>query len=102
VKPEPVDDRRSITANIEAIGGVPVSEPQTIVVIEPIRLPSGDDLWGRENTSQEIANKVDQVRQEAVRRVVCILVRGARPGTTPIFPRGGYRSRGDCSYAQSL
>jgi hypothetical protein len=34
---EPLDDRRTITAEAEAIGGVPVSEPQTIVVIGRLR-----------------------------------------------------------------
>jgi hypothetical protein len=40
--PEPVDDRRSITAPVLTPEGV---EPQVIVVIEPARLPSGDDLY---------------------------------------------------------
>jgi hypothetical protein len=43
-KTEPVD-RRSLSVDVKAIGGVPVSEPQTMVLIEPIHLPSGDDLY---------------------------------------------------------
>jgi hypothetical protein len=44
-KREPVDDRRAITVNVQAMGGVPLDEPHVAVVIEPIRLPSGDDLY---------------------------------------------------------
>jgi hypothetical protein len=38
-------DRRSITANVEAMGGVAVSEPTQIVVIEPLRIETGEALW---------------------------------------------------------
>jgi hypothetical protein len=44
-KREAVDDRRSITVVVQAMDGVPVDEPQVAVIIEPIRLPSGKDLW---------------------------------------------------------
>jgi hypothetical protein len=42
---EPVDDRRSITVDVQAIDGVQVDEPHVAVVIEPVRLLSGEDLW---------------------------------------------------------
>ena len=42
---EPVDDRRSVVVEATAMGGVPFDEPHVMVVIEPIRLPSGDDLY---------------------------------------------------------
>jgi hypothetical protein len=38
-------DRRSITANVEAMGGVPVAEPTQIVVVEPLRLDGGEALY---------------------------------------------------------
>lgn len=40
-----VDERRSIAVGVQEIGGVPVSEPHTLVVVEPIRLLSGEDLY---------------------------------------------------------
>lgn len=42
---EPVDDRRSIVAEATGMDGVPLDEPHVMVVIEPIRLPSGHDLY---------------------------------------------------------
>jgi hypothetical protein len=42
---EPVDDRRSIVVEATAMDGVPFDEPHVMVLIEPIRLPSGDDLY---------------------------------------------------------
>jgi hypothetical protein len=42
---EPVDDRRSVVVEIQAMDGVPLDEPHVAVIIEPIRLPSGDDLY---------------------------------------------------------
>jgi hypothetical protein len=39
-----IPDTRSTFAGVEAIGGVPVDEETLIVVVEPIRLPSGE-LW---------------------------------------------------------
>lgn len=44
-QPEPVDDRRSVVVEIKEMDGVPLGEPHVAVVIEPIRLPSGDDLY---------------------------------------------------------
>jgi hypothetical protein len=41
---EPVD-RRGLSVDVTAIGGVPVAEPQTMILIEPVRLASGDDLY---------------------------------------------------------
>jgi hypothetical protein len=38
-------DKRGISAEVTAIGGVPVAEPHTVVVIEPIRLADGSDLY---------------------------------------------------------
>jgi hypothetical protein len=43
-KTEPVD-RRGLSVDVLEIGGVPVSEPHTMVLIEPIHLPAGDDLY---------------------------------------------------------
>jgi hypothetical protein len=40
-----VDDRRTITVEATGMGGVEFDEPHVVVVIEPIRLPSGDDLF---------------------------------------------------------
>lgn len=42
---EPVDERRGIVVEATAMGGVPLEEAHVLVVIEPIRLPSGDDLY---------------------------------------------------------
>lgn len=42
---EPVDERRGIVVEALAADGVPFEEPHVLVVIEPIRLPSGDDLY---------------------------------------------------------
>ncbi|MGD0273092.1 MAG: hypothetical protein ABSB96_05125 [Gaiellaceae bacterium] len=38
-------DKRGISTEVTAIGGVPVVEPHTVVVIEPIRLADGSDLY---------------------------------------------------------
>jgi len=38
-------DPRGLSVDVTAIGGVPVSEPTQVVVIEPIRLSSGKDLY---------------------------------------------------------
>jgi hypothetical protein len=38
-------DRRGVSANVEAMGGVPVQEPTQIVLIEPIRLDTGEALY---------------------------------------------------------
>jgi hypothetical protein len=42
---EPVDDRRSIVVEATGMDGVAFDEPHVMVLIEPIRLPSGDDLY---------------------------------------------------------
>jgi hypothetical protein len=42
---EPVDDRRSVVVEATAMDGVAFDEPHVMVLIEPIRLPSGDDLY---------------------------------------------------------
>jgi hypothetical protein len=44
-KREPVDERRSIAVDVVAMDGVSLEEPHVAVVIEPIRLESGDDLY---------------------------------------------------------
>src|SRR6266516_567416 len=42
---EPVDDRRSVVVEATGMDGVTFDEPHVMVLIEPIRLPSGDDLY---------------------------------------------------------
>jgi hypothetical protein len=42
---EPVDDRRSVVVEATAMDGVAFDEPHVMVLIEPIRLPSGEDLY---------------------------------------------------------
>lgn len=42
---EPVDRRRTISTEALAQDGVPFDEPHVIVVVEPVRLPSGEALW---------------------------------------------------------
>jgi hypothetical protein len=42
---EAVDTRRAITTEVIARDGVPLDEPQVVVVVEPIRLPSGRALF---------------------------------------------------------
>jgi hypothetical protein len=42
---EPVDERRSIVVEATGMDGVAFDEPHVMVLIEPIRLPSGDDLY---------------------------------------------------------
>lgn len=44
-KRESVDDRRSIVVEASGMDGVAFDEPHVMVVIEPIRLPSDDDLY---------------------------------------------------------
>jgi hypothetical protein len=44
-KREVVDERRSVTVEVQVIDGIPVDEPHVAVIIEPIRLPSGQDLY---------------------------------------------------------
>jgi hypothetical protein len=43
--PEAVDERRSIVVEATGMDGVTFDEPHVMVLIEPIRLPSGDDLY---------------------------------------------------------
>jgi hypothetical protein len=38
-------DRRALSAEVTAIDGRPLSEPHIVVVIEPVRLPGGEDLY---------------------------------------------------------
>jgi len=40
-----VPDARSTFASATAVGGVPVTEETFLVIIEPVRLPSGEELW---------------------------------------------------------
>jgi hypothetical protein len=42
---EHVDDRRSVVVEATGMDGVAFDEPHVMVLIEPIRLPSGDDLY---------------------------------------------------------
>jgi hypothetical protein len=45
ITPESVDDRRSIAFEITGMDGVALDEPHVGVIIEPVRLASGDDLY---------------------------------------------------------
>lgn len=42
---EPVDERRSVVVEATGMNGVLFDEPHVMVVIEPVRLSSGDDLY---------------------------------------------------------
>jgi hypothetical protein len=42
---ERIDRRRGIVAEATSMGGIEFEEPHELIVIEPIRLPSGDDLY---------------------------------------------------------
>jgi hypothetical protein len=45
VYPSETTDPRAVSATVEAMDGVPVTEETQIVLIEPITLPSGEHLW---------------------------------------------------------
>jgi hypothetical protein len=99
-------DRRSVTANVEAMGGVPVAEPTQIVLIEPVRLEDGEALWYQAPSietfyllkAKALRDRAEPKRLRAVTRTVATADGSLRPRD----PRGAFDAIEDLGLAVVL
>jgi len=92
--PEDADDPRAVVIGVKEIGGVPVEEPTNVVVVEPVRLESGETLMFQSPfvvplyllKATKLRDRAEPLRHKALHKPVATpdgTLRPRRP--TPVF-----------------